>query len=224
MDDGSKDIQQSLDMLHACADQNIDLVIATPHFYGEKESVNRFLERRNTSFIGLNHAIAQEKGLPMILLGSEVSFYDGISRTDEIDRLCAGKSRCLLLEMPFEKWNRRILSEVYSLMLVKRLDVIIAHIERYLPYGNTERELRDLIEMGAIFQINTSSFRKYHSRKCVLNLLKTGDFFVLGTDCHNTSDRRPDFSGAQRAIAAKFGQEKLRKIDALSKSLITKCQ
>ena len=220
MDDGSKDVQQSLEMLRAYAGQNVDTIVMTPHFCRERESVECFLRRREASYLHLQRVISGEEGLSTILLGSEVRFYDGISRTEEIDQLCIGESRCLLLEMPFEKWNWRIINEVNRLLLNKRFIVILAHIEQYLMYQKSESDFHDLIEMGIVFQINTLNFKKHFSSRIVLKLLKIGSCFVLGTDCHNTTDRRPEFDWASNLISTKLGNEKLHDIYILSKSLL----
>jgi len=50
VDDGSKNIDESLLMLKSLAEQNVKLVVATPHFYANDESVDEFIERRNVSY------------------------------------------------------------------------------------------------------------------------------------------------------------------------------
>ena len=46
MDDGSKNIRQSLAMLHRERKQGVSDVILTPHFYASQESPQKFLHRR----------------------------------------------------------------------------------------------------------------------------------------------------------------------------------
>ena len=50
MDDGSKDVSESLLMLDSLRDQGIESVVATPHFYANDEPVETFLERQKASF------------------------------------------------------------------------------------------------------------------------------------------------------------------------------
>ena len=220
VDDGSESVTQSLEMLKLCAEQGIDTIIATPHFYRRNESVKSFIERRNVAFLALEVAASGEglQGLPKILLGAEVHFYEGINYHEEIDKLVIEGSHCLLLEMPFERWNRRIFKEVYSLS--NRFRIVIAHVEEYLRYQNEKRDFYELIEMGAILQVNTSGFRKLGRRRIVLDLLKMGNGFVLGTDCHNMAERIPDFSKACEVITEKLGRERLGQIDLLGRSLL----
>ena len=45
IDDGSDDVATSLAMLEASRAQGVDVVIATPHFYAEKEKMDSYLEK-----------------------------------------------------------------------------------------------------------------------------------------------------------------------------------
>ena len=217
VDDGSESVTQSLEMLKFCAEQGIDTIIATPHFYRRNESVKSFIERRNAAFQALK-AAASGGDFPKILLGAEVHFYEGINNHEEIDKLAIEGSHCLLLEMPFEKWNRRVFKEVYSLS--NRFRIVIAHAEEYLRYQNEKRDFYELIEMGAILQVNTSGFRKLGRRRIALDLLKIGNGLVLGTDCHNMAERIPDFRKACEVITEKLGRDSLEQIDRLARLLL----
>ena len=46
MDDGSKDVAESISMLGMQTSQGVGTVIATPHFYANDETVAAFLKRR----------------------------------------------------------------------------------------------------------------------------------------------------------------------------------
>ena len=221
LDDGSGSAGQSLDMLRACESQNIDTIVASPHFYRDRETVDSFIERRGAAFQELQRQIPEGNTSPRIVLAAEVGFSAGISYDSEIEKLCIGKSRCLMLEMPFEKWERRIFHEVRSLLLTSGVTVIIAHVERYFRYQNKKRDLYNLIDMGAILQLDTNIFGSRAGRRTAFNLLKIGDYFVLGTDCHNMDDRSPDFGAACEVITAKLGIDKLNHMNALSESLIS---
>ena len=46
IDDGSKDIAMSLEILQETRRQKVRKIVATPHFYPEEMSLSRFLEKR----------------------------------------------------------------------------------------------------------------------------------------------------------------------------------
>ncbi len=42
IDDGSRNVEMSLNMLAAQREQQVDEIVATPHFYAQKDSVEEF--------------------------------------------------------------------------------------------------------------------------------------------------------------------------------------
>jgi protein-tyrosine phosphatase len=221
MDDGSRDIQESLCMLRACGSQTIDICAATPHYYREAESVEQFIIRRSDAWKRLFQGIEKEAGLPKVVLGAEVRFFDGMGHREDLRRLCLGGGRCLLLEMPIEPWSRRQMAEVNNLLSVHRLSVVLAHAERYLPVVG-KNGLYELSDMGAILQINTSSLAEHHlagRRVGALGLCKAGCACVLGTDCHNMEDRPPEYDKGREVIVKKLGLARLMEMETLAKRL-----
>ena len=99
MDDGSRDVEQSLAMLRMEREQGIETVVLTPHFYARQNAPARFLERRSQSFQKLSAAL--DESCPRLLLGAEVQYFDNMDRAEEIGSLCIGDTGVLLLEMPF---------------------------------------------------------------------------------------------------------------------------
>ena len=46
IDDGSRDIDTSCRMLEMAAEQGVELIVATPHFYASRDRIEHFLEKR----------------------------------------------------------------------------------------------------------------------------------------------------------------------------------
>lgn len=46
VDDGSKNVEMSLEMLRASAAQGVTDICLTPHFYAERNTPEKFLEKR----------------------------------------------------------------------------------------------------------------------------------------------------------------------------------
>ena len=131
MDDGSQSVAESLQMLELSAKQGIETVFATPHYY-PVESIDSFLQRREQSVARLQQAMAQKKGnYPRIMTGAEVAYRRGIGTAEGLDKLCLGNSRYLLLELPFARWEKSLFRDLSSIVNVRGLLPVIAHIERY---------------------------------------------------------------------------------------------
>ena len=78
IDDGSKNVQMSLEMLKRASEQGVDVMLATSHFYASRHRIEDFLEKRQRAYERL--AEAKNDFGPAIRLGAEVAFFSGISQ------------------------------------------------------------------------------------------------------------------------------------------------
>ena len=62
IDDGSDSSKTSVEMMYRSAQAGVTWMIATPHFYGQRDSLERFLARRQASASRLASVIP--KGMP----------------------------------------------------------------------------------------------------------------------------------------------------------------
>lgn len=188
VDDGSGSVEESLQLLKASAQQGIDLMAATPHFYASQNSPQQFLERRTAAVQALKEVWTPD--LPRIVLGAEVCYFDGVSRMEELPLLRIGGTNILLLEMPFTRWSGRMLEEISAIQDRRNTQVLLAHIERYLPFQNSGA-LQTLREQGVKMQCNASFFLNWRTKRKALKMLRRGEINALGSDCHNMTSRPP---------------------------------
>lgn len=209
IDDGSKNPEMSAEMIARSVSQGVNGIVFTPHFYADVNTPDRFLEKRAHA---LEKLLATGVELPEYTLGAEVHFYRGMSRSKELEKLCIGKSRYILVEMPFSSWYQGIVKEIEDIRLNLGLKVIIAHIERYL---DRDPELvAGLIEdPDNLIQSNSEAFLEWRTRRKTVKLLKDGMIDLLGSDSHNLTSRPPNMGEAKKAIEKRAGEEYLRKID-----------
>ena len=96
--------------------------------------------------------------------------------------------------------------------------MLLAHIERYLSFQKTET-LAQMRQQNILFQANGSFFLKRQTRKKACKMLQNGLIDVLGSDCHNRKDRRPNLKEAQSVIIQMLGQNGLERLFAQEKRL-----
>jgi len=77
---------------------------------------------------------------------------------------------------------------------------IIAHVERYREVLNKPAYLTELLEMGCLLQVNAAAFTTKNEKNLAAALLKRGWIHCIGTDAHDMSLRKPDFSAAKIAM------------------------
>ena len=201
VDDGSHDVAESIELLKQLNNQDVDTVVATPHFIANNESLESFLNRRDEAYKKLNSELTDD--LPKVLLGAEVKYYPGISRLEGIKQLTISGSKLLLLEMPMSKWTEYTVRELIELAASKKVTVVLAHIERYLKLQNKAVWNR-LYESGILMQVNASYFTGISRRKAI-NQLCDGKIHFIGTDCHNLNGRPPNMNKATEFICKKIG-------------------
>lgn len=219
MDDGSRDVAESLTLLEMLKEQGIDTVVATPHFYANDESVESFLKRRRESYERLIPQVPQNA--PEILLGAEVRYYPGIGRMAELNSLRIEGSRVLLLEMPMSRWTQYSVRELIELAGTRDVKLVLAHIERYLSFQSSS-VWEQLLESGILMQVNTEFFTQFGSKHKAIRYLEGGRVQLLGSDCHNTKSRPPLFDKAVKLISKKLGDEFISELNEYGDSVLAK--
>lgn len=217
VDDGSQSVEESLKLLDALWSQDVALAIATPHFYSSKASLDDFLEKRKKAYDLL--CAARENENPKILLGAETSFFRGMGKADRICELCIAGTNALLIEMPFSQWGRGEIAELHQI-LSRGITPIIAHIERYASYQRDLSTLNEIINLPVILQVNAEALLQRKMRKFVFRLIDQDFQVLLGTDCHNMRNRKPDMDAGREVLAHKYGESYLAQMDALGADLL----
>lgn len=204
MDDGSRDVAESVALVNMQVSQGIKTVIATPHFYANDETVELFLDRRKKSLELLMAELPD--GPPEILLGAEVRYYQGISRMADLKALRIEGTKLLLLEMPMSKWTEYMIKELVEMSAKSSFRIVLAHVERYMSFQKQEVWDR-LIDSGILMQVNASFFTSLASKRKALMLLKRGYIHFVGSDCHSVTSRPPQIGKAFEVIQKKLGDK-----------------
>lgn len=212
IDDGSADLKESIAMLRMEAEQGITHVIATPHFYARYDSPEQFLKKRNWAEAQLRQEMAKYKGLPQISVGAEVYFFRGMSESEFLPQLTIRGKSCILIEMPHAPWSEEIYRELEAVWEKRGITPIIAHVDRYIGPFRTYQIPQRLEEMPVLVQANADFFLDRSTAGMALRMLKADQIQLLGSDCHNTSDRKPNLDAALQRIERKLGREALERI------------
>ena len=217
IDDGSKSVEMSLQMIEALSAQGVDTICATSHFYATQRTPRRFLQRRQEAFEKLKAVLPEDA--PRILLGAEVLYFPGISHMEELPALCLQGTNLLLLEMPFEAWSGYMVREVNEMARSGRFQILMAHIERY--YFQQDVSVWDgFLDNGILMQSNADFFLPFGTRRKALRLLKEERIHLLGTDCHNMTSRPPRMDEAVQRIRKHLGENCLEEMESLGHYLL----
>jgi len=200
IDDGSSSLEESIAILRMEAEQGIEHVVATPHFYARHDTPKEFLVRRKNAEDRLREEMEKHTGLPKLSVGAEVYFFPGISDCDSLWELTIGKKGCMILEMPVSPWPERMYQEVENIHDKLGILPIIAHVDRYIRPFRTYGIPEKLRELPVLVQANASFFLRSSTRRMALRMLRKDQIHLLGSDCHNLLDRPPNLGDALQMI------------------------
>lgn len=210
IDDGASGSEQALQMIEAAVGQNITCMVATPHFYANHDDPQRFLRRRSGAEERLRQQLPADS--PELRVGAEVYYFEGISDCGFLPQLAISGTRCVLIEMPNGHWNDRMFAELTGIYRKRGLTPIIAHLDRYLTVFNREELVERIRAVPALIQVNASFFLHWQTRRMALKMLKNRQIDLLGSDCHNLTDRPENLQKAVQVITRALGEDALERV------------
>lgn len=213
MDDGAKKTEDSLALLHMTKEQRISAIVATPHFYADREKPDNFCQRRYAAAKALAEVLPAR--MPKIYIGAEVAYFGGIGRSEQLKELCILGTKTVLVEMPFSSWSEAVINDLRGISDNLGLLPVIAHIERYIGFQNREMIFR-LLENGVRIQSNAEYFTGFFSKRKAISMLAQNQIQFIGSDCHNTTTRAQNMRKAMIEISKRIGREALEYVTETS--------
>lgn len=208
VDDGAKDINDSMGLLDEEREQGVDQVILTPH-YGPK------FGHPDTEVLREKFEAIREKAYKyypeiQLYLGSELYYQQGtVSDLKQGKVLTMNGTRYVLVEFATSDAYSHIYRAVQDFVYAGYIP-ILAHVERYKAVFGHVDKIVELIETGAYIQINAESliggiFDKRAS--FCKKLMKERLVHFLGTDCHDFRTRRPNMKPAAEVVRKKHADQ-----------------
>lgn len=217
LDDGAKNISESINMIQMMQAQGIEKIIATPHFYPQKGiTTTEFLSKREQSYNSLCNAV----NIPIDFnLGAEVYLIHDISNIPGIEKLRFSDSSFILFEMPFVPYEKWIEQEICNIAFEHKLTPIIAHLDRYLDLIKLDDLMNLLSSTRVVVQINYESASNRKVIKLIKYLLEENIEVVFGTDAHGINHRPPEISKALKVLQKKLDKHDYEKIVEINKNI-----
>ena len=218
IDDGAKDLEESMKMLSMEQEQGICCLCATPHFH-----IHGTVGRHKVFEAYTKLRLMMDQSFPQmrLYLGQEIMYFPGI--TDALDSgeaLTMNSSRYVLLEFLPDETYKTVYGGVQKLVRSGYIP-ILAHVERMDCLMKHRQCMDELKAMYIPFQMNTTSLTGITpaAHPC-RQLLTDGYVDLLGTDAHGSSRRPPDFSHAAQWIIRHCGKDMLVKLACENPSAI----
>ena len=188
VDDGSKNIDESISMLNTAINQGISDVVSTVHFQHPKMDNKNNFEELNQKLIILQNTIGNKIKLH---LAAEVFYLPNLVSIKSEKYTVFKNGKYMLIE--FLPYFLPINYEVQLKQLIRSgTTPIIAHPERNIIFRKNITLIEQLIQMGCLMQINGGSLLGNFGRHCKdfsIKLLRYKMVHFLSSDAHNSRKR-----------------------------------
>ena len=185
IDDGSKNIEESINILNMAIKNGYTDIVLTPHY----RMIQNFTSDNTSKYrrYCLLKEEIEKRGLPInIYIGNEITVDEDLFYYLNAEQaLPLNGSRYVLIELPFNEIYKD-LDEVIDRLISKGNVPIIAHPERYTAYKDLTY-FEELINKGVLLQGNINSlYGKYGSKaKSTLEeMLKKHMIHFMASDIH----------------------------------------
>ena len=218
IDDGARDMEESIALLCSAYEQDVRRVIATPHY--SRHRTTEHLKEQYEALLGeVREELAKVHPDMKLYLGMELLHHEEL-----IDRLRQGygwslnHSRHYLIEFDTSAdypTIRRGLRRIREYGGVP----VLAHIERF-PSIHEEKKLRELKSDGALLQMNYETITFTRGLRAMFDpearfirmALKGGYIDFLGSDMHRADTRPCDAQKGLEALRGILKEEEIRRL------------
>jgi len=208
VDDGSKDMEQTMSMLKQAWDEGITHIFATPHYKNGRRNVS---PKDAVDILSGVQTIANANGVPIqIYLGNELFYFnESYEKLDSKKINTMNNTEYVLVEfLPTESFQ--YIRNAFDQLIGMGYRPIIAHIERYACMMKDKNYAYELHDMGVKIQVNADSITGlcgFQAKMFARTLLKNELIDYIGTDAHNSEKRSPKMNVCRTYIEKKCRED-----------------
>ena len=186
IDDGAKNIAESVALIQALQGFGVSEIITTPHviqYVWNNTNESIIAKAQETRLHLQNHKI----DIPL-QAAAEYLMDDQFVTLSKEKKLLTLKDNYVLVEMSYINPPIQLYSILFDLQVAGYIPVL-AHPERYLFYHNNFNEYLKLQRAGCLFQLNLLSVVGYYGEgisKIANELLQKGMYTYVGSDVHHS--------------------------------------
>lgn len=192
VDDGSKNMEMTKEMLKKMYEEGVRNVLATSHSYPNRKgrSVEELIELTKQV-----NQIAKEISPDLeVYTGQELFYRESLAQEldDKKVLTLAGTDYVLVEFHPKERFQK--ICEGVSKLMQHGYYPVIAHVERVETLIGNPEHMHELVKMSCYMQVNAGSLQGgFFDRRTrtVLKMIKEGYIHFIGSDCHNLDSRPP---------------------------------
>ena len=210
IDDGARNISESIALAKVAYESGITHVVCTPHIHDGY--FNNDIEIIESTHVIFKSALERE-GIPLKShFAAEVRINPNIVAMVQKDRVpflgYLDGQPVLLLELPHSHIPPGT-EQLIAWLKKQGIVPMIAHPERNRDILANYSKANWLRGKGVLFQLTAGAITGTFGQRvqdCVFKLLNDGFADIIATDAHNMSKRPPELAGAYQLVKDEFGE------------------
>ena len=220
IDDGSRSIEETFNLLTEAKKAGFEGIVSTSHYIEGYYETNG--PEREAWLNAITEAM-QSKGIDVKLyLGNEIYLSENIMKLLEEGKASTiNNTSYVLFEMPLNVEPLNLYDVVYE-MLQHKIVPILAHPERYVFVQNEPELVYDLIQKGVLMQANYASVIGHYGERekfIVRKFLENNMIHFLGSDVHRQNTIYPKMPEILEELKMIIGEEKLEELTTTNPKL-----
>jgi len=213
LDDGAKDLAETVGMLEIASKNGSKGIVATPHLFEGNGLIAWKTILDNCESLNVE---AQRLSLNITVYpGAEVFLcLDILERIEGPGAYCINNGRYLLVELPSLEIPRYA-EEFFFTLQTRGITPILAHPERHPDIIKKPEILAEWVNKGILVQVNGPSLTGRFGER----IMKTAEILLshdmvhcIGSDAHSIRSRNPDLTKAYEKIHKLVGPERSERI------------
>ena len=211
IDDGSKSIEMSLNMLKCAHEQGITDVVNTVHFQHPLFlDIDHSLENYERITKSLQSKLDEYEIPIKIHLGSEVFYYENLLKISNKPLTTMGNGKYMLIEFSPKNIPNSQKQTLFNLKM-SGITPIIAHPERYKLVQENFSIVYDWINAGCLIQVDSGSILGLMGDKAKKSshlIIQESCCHILASDAHNDTNRNFTLKEAYSYVKTVMGEKK----------------
>ena len=217
IDDGSKSVEETFNLIKEAEKVGFDSIISTSHY------IENYYEspvgERQQWVNALTEALHKENINVKLYLGNEVYFSENIIKLLNENKIAKiNNSKYMLFEFAMNVKPINVYDVIYE-MIQNKITPILAHPERYKFVQQDPSFIYELIETGVLMQSNYASIIGWYGEKAQIlakKFLESNMISFLGSDVHKPNTIYPKMPEILEKLEETIGKDKLYELTTLN--------
>lgn len=222
LDDGSKNMEETLGMVRQLHEAGFKTLIATPHVLEGRDFLSP------TEILATTEQVRErvtEAGIPVeILAGAENYIFPDMAKWVRAGKLLTlgNRGKYILVELPMLEIPHYT-EQVFFELQVLRLTPVLAHPERNKGLSAEPERILAWAKKGILFQLNLRSLNGHYgpqARQLAELMLHSDLIHVIGSDAHRVSGSELTYSEGLQSIKEIVGETRYQELTRLNPQTI----